>query len=111
MLAYLVSVACIVVAIDAIVALVVGASSRDVSPRGPVIFASIVVIAIIGGASLFGAKGGAFGAAAGALIVGTLNNGGNLLGINAFYLTIIIGVLILVAVFFDQWQGKLAARR
>jgi ABC-type xylose transport system permease subunit len=30
---------------------------------------------LIGGASLFGAKGGAFGAAAGALIVGTLNNG------------------------------------
>jgi ribose transport system permease protein len=43
--------------------------------------------------------------------VGTLNNGGNLLNINAFYLSIIIGVLILVAVFFDQWQGKLAARK
>jgi ribose transport system permease protein len=70
-----------------------------------------IAACVIGGASLFGAKGGAFGAAAGALIVGTLNNGGNLLEINAFYLTIIIGVLILVAVFFDQFQGKLAARR
>ena len=49
---------------------------------------------MIGGASLFGAKGGAFGAAAGALIVGTLNNGGNLLAINSFYLQIIIGALI-----------------
>jgi ribose transport system permease protein len=70
-----------------------------------------IAACVIGGASLFGAKGGAFGAAAGALIVGTLNNGGNLLNINAFYLSIIIGVLILVAVFFDQWQGKLAARK
>jgi ribose transport system permease protein len=65
-----------------------------------------IAACVIGGASLFGAKGGAFGAAAGALIVGTLNNGGNLLAINSFYLQIIIGGLILVAVAFDQWQGR-----
>jgi ribose transport system permease protein len=70
-----------------------------------------IAACVIGGASLFGAKGGAFGAAAGALIVATLNNGGNLLAINAFYLQIIIGLLILVAVFFDQWQGRLAKIR
>jgi ribose transport system permease protein len=65
-----------------------------------------IAACVIGGASLFGAKGGAFGAAAGALIVATLNNGGNLLAINAFYLQIIIGVLILAAVLFDQWQAR-----
>ncbi|MBO0875497.1 MAG: ABC transporter permease, partial [Pseudonocardia sp.] len=65
-----------------------------------------IAACVIGGASLFGAKGGAFGAAAGALIVGTLNNGGNLLAINAFYLEIIIGGLILAAVFFDQLQAR-----
>jgi ribose transport system permease protein len=65
-----------------------------------------IAACVIGGASLFGAKGGAFGAAAGALIVATLNNGGNLLAVNAFYLQIIIGALILVAVAFDQWQGR-----
>ena len=70
-----------------------------------------IAACVIGGASLFGAKGGAFGAAAGALIVATLNNGGNLLAINPFYLQIITGVLILIAVFFDQWQGRLSARR
>jgi ribose transport system permease protein len=69
-----------------------------------------IAACVIGGASLFGAKGGAFGAAAGALIVGTLNNGGNLLAVNAFYLQIIIGALILVAVFFDQWQGRQRAQ-
>jgi Zn-dependent protease with chaperone function len=52
-LAYFVSVACIVIAIDAVIAIVVGTTARDASPRGPVIFASIVVIAIICGASLF----------------------------------------------------------
>src|SRR3954451_4207330 len=65
-----------------------------------------IAACVIGGASLFGAKGGAFGAAAGALIVGVLNNGGNLLAINSFYLQIIIGALILAAVAFDQWQGR-----
>jgi ribose transport system permease protein len=69
-----------------------------------------IAACVIGGASLFGAKGGAFGAAAGALIVATLNNGGNLLAINAFYLQIIIGLLILVAVFFDQFQGRLSRK-
>ncbi len=65
-----------------------------------------IAACVIGGASLFGAKGGAFGAAAGALIVGVLNNGGNLLAINSFYLQIIIGALILAAVAFDQWQAR-----
>ncbi len=67
-----------------------------------------IAACVIGGASLFGAKGGAYGAAAGALIVGTLNNGGNLLNINSFYLQIIIGALILIAVAFDQFQGRRA---
>jgi ribose transport system permease protein len=70
-----------------------------------------IAACVIGGASLFGAKGGAYGAAAGALIVGTLNNGGNLLQINAFYLQIIIGALILIAVAFDQFQGRRARAR
>jgi ribose transport system permease protein len=65
-----------------------------------------IAACVIGGASLFGAKGGAYGAAAGALIVGTLNNGGNLLNVNSFYLQIIIGALILIAVAFDQFQSR-----
>ncbi len=68
-----------------------------------------IAACVIGGASLFGAKGSALGAATGALIMGVLNNGGNLLAINAFYLQIAIGVLILVAVGFDQLNTRRAA--
>jgi ribose transport system permease protein len=68
-----------------------------------------IAACVIGGASLFGAKGSALGAAAGALIMGVLNNGGNLLAINAFYLQIAIGVLIIVAVAFDQLNSRRAA--
>lgn len=69
-----------------------------------------IAACVIGGASLFGAKGSAMGAAAGALIMGVLTNGGNLLNIQAFYLQIAIGVLILVAVGFDQLNSRSAAR-
>jgi ribose transport system permease protein len=69
-----------------------------------------IAACVIGGASLFGAKGSALGAATGALIMGVLNNGGNLLAINAFYLQIAIGVLIIVAVGFDQWNSRPAAK-
>ncbi|MEV4576182.1 ABC transporter permease [Nonomuraea jabiensis] len=70
---------------------------------------SAIAACVIGGASLFGAKGSAVGAFTGALIMGVLNNGGNLLAINAFYLQIAIGVLILVAVGFDQLNTRRSA--
>jgi ribose transport system permease protein len=62
--------------------------------------------AVIGGASLSGAKGRVIGAVIGALIMAMLNNGGNLLGIDPFYLQIAIGVLIILAVYFDNLQGR-----
>ncbi|MFD4653711.1 ABC transporter permease [Streptomyces sp. NPDC058441] len=57
-----------------------------------------IAACVIGGASLFGAKGTALGALVGALVVGLLNNGGNLMGIDPFWLQIMIGALILAAV-------------
>lgn len=65
-----------------------------------------IAACVIGGASLFGARGTALGALLGALIVGVLNNGGTLLGIDPFYLQVAIGVLILVAVAMDQVQSR-----
>ena len=62
--------------------------------------------AVIGGASLSGAKGRVIGAVLGALIMGLLANGGNLLGIDPFYLQIAIGLLIILAVYFDHLQGR-----
>lgn len=69
-----------------------------------------IAACVIGGASLSGARGSAIGAACGALIIGVLNNGGNLLAINAFYLQIAIGALVLIAVGFDQMNTRKAGR-
>lgn len=69
-----------------------------------------IAACVIGGASLSGARGSAIGAACGALLIGVLNNGGNLLAVNSFSLQIAIGALILVAVAFDQLNNRAAAK-
>jgi len=64
-----------------------------------------IAACVIGGASLFGARGTALGALAGALVVRLLDNGGTLLGIDPFWLQILTGVLILAAVAAEHLQG------
>jgi ribose transport system permease protein len=61
-----------------------------------------IASSVIGGASLTGAEGNAFGTALGALIMQMLRNGGNLMGIDPFILEMIIGTLIVVSVYIDQ---------
>jgi len=61
-----------------------------------------IAACVIGGASLFGARGTPVGALIGALIVGMLNNGGSLLGVDPFWLQVAIGVVIVAAVAVDQ---------
>lgn len=59
---------------------------------------------VIGGASLAGAEGSILGTMIGALIMATLRNGFNLLGIDPFWMRIAIGILIVMAVFVDQFR-------
>ena len=61
-----------------------------------------IAAAVIGGASLAGAQGSIAGAILGALIMTTIANGGNLLGVDAFTLEIVIGGLIVFAVWLDK---------
>jgi ribose/xylose/arabinose/galactoside ABC-type transport system permease subunit len=61
-----------------------------------------IAAAVVGGASLMGGEGTILGTVLGALIIATLRNGGDLLGINPFILQIGIGVLIVAAVLIDQ---------
>lgn len=59
---------------------------------------------VIGGASLSGAEGTILGTVMGAIIIATLRNGGNLLGIDPFILQIVNGVIIVAAVYVDQYR-------
>ncbi|MDR3516386.1 MAG: ABC transporter permease [Azospirillaceae bacterium] len=60
-----------------------------------------IAAVVIGGASLNGGVGGIAGTVVGVLIIGTLHNGLNLVGVSPFVQQIIIGVVVAGAVTFD----------
>ena len=70
-----------------------------------------IAAAVIGGTSLFGGIGTAWGALTGALLIGVLNNGLDLLGVQSFWQEIAKGIIILLAVLFDVWMKRMDARR
>ena len=57
--------------------------------------------AVIGGASLFGGEGTVFGTMVGVLIMGVLRNGLNLLNVSSFWQKVIIGLVVVLAVWVD----------
>jgi ribose transport system permease protein len=65
-----------------------------------------IASSVIGGTSLFGAVGSVHGPLLGAFILATINNGANLLNVNAFWQRIITGLLIIVIVYFDGLRRR-----
>ncbi|MFC4909976.1 substrate-binding domain-containing protein [Actinomadura gamaensis] len=65
-----------------------------------------IAAVVIGGASLAGGKGRAFGTLVGALILAVLRNGLNLLSVSAFWQQVVIGVVIALAVLLDTVRRK-----
>lgn len=60
-----------------------------------------IAAVIIGGASFFGGMGTVAGTLVGALIMGVLRNGLNLLNVSSYWQTVVIGVVIVAAVWVD----------
>jgi ribose/xylose/arabinose/galactoside ABC-type transport system permease subunit len=65
-----------------------------------------IAAAVIGGTSMTGGSGTIGGTLIGILIIGTLNNGLNLLNVSSYYQQIIKGLIILGAVCFDIFSKK-----
>ncbi len=65
-----------------------------------------IAAVVIGGTALSGGKGSLLGTLVGALILGTLRNGLSILNVPGFYQQIIIGIVIIVAVFFDKMKRQ-----
>jgi inositol transport system permease protein len=63
-----------------------------------------IAAAVIGGTSLSGGVGGVGGTLAGALLIGVINNGLDLLNVSSYYQQIIKGVIIVGAVWLDKRQ-------
>lgn len=69
-----------------------------------------ITAAIIGGTNLFGGRGSILGTMIGALIMGVLQNGLNLLAVQSYYQQMAIGGVLILAVFIDQWQVRKESR-
>jgi len=69
-----------------------------------------IAAVIIGGASFLGGRGNVANALVGALMIGVIRNGMNLLDVDAFLQPIVIGVVIVLAVESDVLRGWLEDR-
>jgi ribose transport system permease protein len=81
----------------------VGAANPN---AGLTLVLTAVAAVVVGGISIYGGEGAVWRAAAGVLFLVLVNNGFNLLGIEALYSQIVQGAVILVAVAVDVWSGK-----
>lgn len=70
-----------------------------------------IAATVIGGASMTGGIGSVAGTILGALVIGIMNNGLNLMKAQYYYQTIAKGVVILAAVLLDTYKRKLEARK
>jgi inositol transport system permease protein len=65
-----------------------------------------IASAVIGGTSLSGGVGTIWGTIIGALIIGVLNNGLDLLNVSAYWQTIVKGSIIVAAVIIDERKNR-----
>jgi ribose/xylose/arabinose/galactoside ABC-type transport system permease subunit len=64
---------------------------------------TVIASVVIGGTSLFGGVGSVFGTVIGSILIGVLINGLVLMNVSSYIQQIIIGVIIVLAVAFDQF--------
>lgn len=65
-----------------------------------------IAAAVLGGTSLFGGRGSAWGILIGVLIIGVVSNGLNLLDISSYYQQVIKGLVFILAVILDMYARK-----
>ena len=69
-----------------------------------------IAAVIIGGASFFGGRGTVLGVFAGVMIMGILRNGLSLMNVSVFWQQVLIGSIIILAVYIDVLRRQLATR-
>jgi ribose transport system permease protein len=90
--------------------LVAGRTNAGSPTAGQLLELDSITAVVIGGASFFGGRGSVFNVIAGALIIGVLRNGLNLLDVTPFWQSIAIGVLVIASLELDVLRGRLEER-
>ena len=65
-----------------------------------------ITAAVIGGASFAGGIGTVWGAVVGALIIGSLNTGLDIMNVSPFAQQVVKGVIIVVAIIIDERKNR-----
>jgi ribose/xylose/arabinose/galactoside ABC-type transport system permease subunit len=68
---------------------------------------NVIAAVVLGGTALAGGRGTVWGSLVGALLIGVLNNGLNLLGISYFYQQVVGGFVIIFAVYINTKTSQL----
>ncbi|MCW5263542.1 ABC transporter permease [Verminephrobacter eiseniae] len=88
--------------LSALAGIILAARTTSALPQAGVAYELDAIAAVvIGGTSLSGGVGTLSGTLVGALIIGVINNGLDLLGVSSYYQQVIKGVIIVVAVLLD----------
>jgi len=66
----------------------------------------VIAAVVIGGTSLSGGRGSIWGTFIGALMIGVINNGMNLLGISSYFQLVVKGFIIIGAVWLDRLRDE-----
>jgi ribose transport system permease protein len=90
--------------------LTAGRTDTGSPDAGALLELDAITVVVIGGASLFGGRGSVINVVVGALILGTIRNGLNLLGVEPYWQTIAIGSAVLLALELDVIRGLIEER-
>jgi ribose/xylose/arabinose/galactoside ABC-type transport system permease subunit len=71
---------------------------------------TVIASVVIGGTSLFGGIGSVLGTVVGSILIGVLINGLVLMNVSSYVQQIVIGIIIVLAVFFDQFVKSTSAQ-
>jgi ribose transport system permease protein len=90
--------------------LVAGRTDSASPQAGQLLELDAITAVIIGGASFLGGRGRVSNVLAGALIIGVIRNGLDLLGVSPFWHLIAVGVLVILSLELDVLRGRLERR-
>ena len=91
--------------------LVAGRTNAGSPTAGQLLELDAITAVVIGGASFFGGRGTVLGVFAGVLIMGLLRNGLNLNNVSVFWQQVLIGMVIILAVYIDVLRRRASTRR
>ena len=91
--------------LSALAGMVYAARLNSATPKaGNALELDVIAAVFIGGASASGGIGTVIGAIVGAFVMGVMNNGMSILGVNIDWQQVIKGMVLLLAVFFDVYN-------